>query len=616
MGYDGAFSPIFEFQGMTPHTVVLYHDRVMITNNQKNLSKLDRIQRVPFELDALPTLVAQSCSTHNDRTAIQWRRDGQLQRLSYCQLWERVESLASALIDKGYQPQDHIAIWSENRWEWVIAYLAIQHIGAVVIPLDALQKVHEIRYILTDADAKLIFTSSRFYDDLTQIIEEIPHDISIVTFDDGGDDLAFQQWLSQGQSGTLPDDIKPTFDSLAAIIYTSGTTGFSKGVMLTHRNIASNIVGFYQVVDFKPGDIFLSVLPLHHTFECSVGMLGPLIAGCAIHYARSFKSRELIADFRQGGITIMIGVPLLFEKLLAAIRKGIARLPWSKRLLLNGMLRVVKIIHRYFGANWGGWMFRSLRSKAGMGKIWLMISGGAALPSAIAESYNELGFQLMQGYGLTETSPVLATNSPGCVKHSTVGQAIPGVFLKIDNPDLEGIGEIMAKGDCIMKGYYRNPKATEEVFRDGWLITGDNGWLDDEGYLTITGRAKEIIVTASGKNINPEEVEATLNQNTYISESLVLGIPDKSGIGEDLGALIYPDYEAIDQYAESRETSMTPEEVEELIRTEVRTICHQFPDYMRIRKIKIHPEEFQRTSTRKIKRYLYHEHFLPITPSE
>ncbi len=586
------------------------------TTYRVDVSSSDRILRSPFELDTLPNLVAQSCSNHNDRTAIQCRRDGQLQHLSYRQLWKYVESLVAALIDKDYQPQDHIAIWAENRWEWVIAYLAIQRIGAVVIPLDALQKAHEIRHILTDADAKLIFTSSRFYDDLTQIIEEIPHDIRVVTFDDCGDGFAFQQWLNQDQSGSLPDNAKPTLDSLAAIIYTSGTTGFSKGVMLTHRNIASNIAGFYQVVDFKPGDIFLSVLPLHHTFECTVGMLGPLIAGCTIHYARSFKSRELIADFRQGGITMMIGVPLLFEKLLAAIRKGIAKQPPLKRLLLNGMLRIVRIVNRFFGVNWGSWMFRSLRSKAGMGKIWFMISGGAALPSSIAEAYNELGFQLMQGYGLTETSPVLTTNSPGYVKHSTVGQAIPGVSLKIDNPDGHGIGEIMAMGDCVMEGYYQNPEANEEVFWEGWFATGDSGWLDQDGYLTITGRVKELIVTASGKNINPEELEAALNQNMYISESLVLGIADKSGIGEDLGALIFPNYEAIDRYAGTKGITMTPDQVEELIRNEVRTISRQFPDYKRIRKIKIHPEEFQRTSTRKIKRYLYHEHFLPITPPE
>jgi long-chain acyl-CoA synthetase len=268
------------------------------------------------------------------------------------------------------------------------------------------------------------------------------------------------------------------------------------------------------------------------------------------------------------------------------------------------------------GVNLGRVAFRQLRNKSGLGSIRLMISGGAALPPGIAEAYNELGLCLMQGYGLTETSPVLTTNTPGHAKHSTVGKAVPGVTLKIDNPNSTGSGEIMAKGDCVMVGYNKNEEATQEAFREGWFATGDYGWLDSEGYLTITGRVKDLIVTGAGKNINPEEVEAELNRSQFIQESLVLGVASKSGVGEDLAALVVPDFEVIDRHAESTGITMTPDKLEQMMRAEVRNQCSQLPDYKRIRKVKLHMEELQRTSTGKLKRFLYREHVLPIPPLE
>ena len=583
--------------------------------NRRSQSKSpDHIIRPPFDIDTLPALVSQTAQRQPDQTAIQWRDKDQLQKITYDQLWNHIESLARALLANGYGPDDHLAIWSENRWEWVVAYLAIQRIGAVVIPLDALQKGHEIRHILVEAEVKLVFTSAKFYENLAPIVERISQDILVISLDDNSEATTFASWIKEGESGKIPKDISPQLESLAAIIYTSGTTGFAKGVMLTHRNIASNIVGFYQVHQFGPGDVFLSVLPLHHTFECTVGMLAPLIAGCAIHYAKSLKSRDIINDFNIGGISVMIGVPLLFEKLLAAIHRGIKTQPWLRRTVLIAMRSGVRVVKKIAGINLSSQAFRHLRDKAGMGKIRLMISGGAALPPSIAEAFNELGFLLMQGYGLTETSPVLNASTPRYTKRGTVGKAIPGVTLKINQPDSQGIGEIMAKGDNVMKGYYKNPQATEEVIRDGWFATGDSGCLDSEGYLTITGRVKEIIVTGAGKNINPEEVETQLNKSPFISESLVLGISARSGVGEDLGALVVPDFEAIDQHAEATGVTLNQDEVEQLIRNEVRDRCRELPEYKRIKKVKLHMEEFQRTSTSKIKRYLYREHILPVPP--
>jgi long-chain acyl-CoA synthetase len=576
----------------------------------------DHMVRSQFDIASLPELIARTVNRQPEHTAIQWRENKELKRITYRQFWDKVESLARALLTNGFGPDDHLGIWSENRWEWAVSYVAILRIGAVVIPLDALSKAHEIRHILVDAGVKLVFTSSKFLESLTQIVENIPEEITIISFDGDAHSQHIDKWLEQGKVGQIPDKVEPKLDSLGAIIYTSGTTGFSKGVLLTHRNIASDINGCYQVIDFDVSDVFLSVLPLHHTFECTVGMLAPLVAGCAIHYARSLKSRELLEDFKSGGATIILGVPLLFEKLLTAIDKGINNQPWHKRTLLRALRQGVRVVKRAMGASLGSAVFRQLRNTAGMGSVRLMMSGGAALPLHIAELYDELGFPLMQGYGLTETSPVLTTNTLVHAKLSAVGKTIPGVTLKIDQPDNAGIGEIMVKGDNVMAGYYKNERATKEAFRDGWFATGDCGWLDDEGYLTITGRVKDIIVTGAGKNINPEEVEAELNKSPYISESLVIGIQSKSGIGEDIGALIVPNYEAIDKHQESSGVTLTPEDLEQLIRDQVRDRCRDLPEYKRVKKVKLHMEEFQRTSTGKIRRFLYREHFLVVPPAE
>jgi long-chain acyl-CoA synthetase len=572
----------------------------------------DHMIRASIELDTLPGLIEKSSKKWGDTVALQWREGDQIRKVTYGEFWFRVESLAKTLLAHGFGTNDHLSIWSENRWEWVVSYFAIQRIGAVVVPLDSMQKPPDIKNILVDADVKVIFASKKFIEGIKDIAKQVPQPLVIVSFDEVGEGETLAEWLKEGIAGQIPNEVSPKLDSLASIIFTSGTTGFSKGVMLIHRNIASNIAGFSQVVDFGTGDVFLSVLPLHHTFECTVGMAAALVTGCTIHFARSLKSRDLMDDFKASGVTVMLGVPLLFEKLLEAIQKGIKSQPWHKRNLLQGMMKGVHFAKGTIGVDLSRWMFRSLRAKVGLGKVRFMISGGAALPPVIAEAYNELGLHLMQGYGLSECSPVLTVNTPGHTKHTSVGKAIPGVSLKIDNPDSEGRGEILAKGDSIMQGYYKNEEATKAVFREGWFATGDSGWIDEEGFLTITGRVKDLIVTHGGKNVNPEEIEFILNQSPYILESLVMGVKGKEKAGEEIWALVVPNQEAIDEYVKSSGMTMTPEKVDKLIRSEVRDRCKVFPDYERIRKVQLHPELFQRTSSGKIKRFLYWEQVISI----
>jgi long-chain acyl-CoA synthetase len=295
----------------------------------------------------------------------------------------------------------------------------------------------------------------------------------------------------------------------------------------------------------------------------------------------------------------------LFEKILAGVYRGVAKKPFFTRTLFRTMLGTVRGVRRTFGWKWGSTLFHGLREKAGLDSIRIMISGAAALPPHVAYDFNDLGLMLMQGYGLTEASPVLTVNPIDRAKMASVGLPIPGVELRILDPDEEGIGHVAARGDMVMRGYYRNPGATAETLRDGWLYTGDSGRIDEEGYLYITGRLKNVIVTRGGKNVYPEEVEQVLGKSPFILELLVRGVPMADGGGEEVEAIVVPDYEYFDQYAQHRGTPLAEGEVEMILKREVALACADMADYKRVKRFQIREEEFPKTSTRKIKRFLF-----------
>jgi long-chain acyl-CoA synthetase len=374
----------------------------------------------------------------------------------------------------------------------------------------------------------------------------------------------------------------------------------------------SNVAMVYSIIDITHSDSMISVLPLHHTFEATAGFLFPLYTGCSITYARSLKSKELIEDIKNSGTTLMVGVPLLFEKMYEGMRRNLKKLPLPKRTLVNLLFMTSQGASALGKKDLGVVLFKSLREKAGLNTVKHFVSGGAALPPYISEFFNLLGIRLYQGYGLTETSPVLTANPPYAMKHSTVGLPLPGVEVKIINEDNNGIGEIVAKGPNIFPCYYKNPQATAETFQDEWFLTGDLGWIDEEGYLTITGRKKNLLVTGGGKNVYPEEIEALLNQQPHILESLVLGVPRPGGMGDEVEALIVPNYEVLDKEAEENNIKWTPEQIEAVIKKEIAEVCTRLAEYKRIKKFSVHPEELAKTSTKKIKRYLYQQKYLEV----
>lgn len=530
-----------------------------------------------------------------------WNGDG-YDEITYNELNDKVDAIAQWLIENGIEQGDRVAVLGENSPMWAMCYLGIQVAGAIVVPVDSMMPPNGIRHILADSGSRFLFVSKKF----TSVVEEMRIVSSLekkVAFEkpDYDDYVLLDDVISEGSTLGRPVP-KRELDETAAILYTSGTTGHSKGVMLSQNNIASNAASASQIFDIGPDDVFLSVLPIHHSFEATTGFILPIYCGCSITYARSLKSADIVSDIRNTDVTMMVGVPLLFEKMQQGVQRKLKQ--QGKDKLVNTLMGVVGAGEK-LKLNLAKPLFKGLREKAGMSKIRFFVSGGGPLDPATALFFNRLGLKLFQGYGLTETSPVTHANPPWRVKHVTVGPTIPGVECKIINTNDQGVGEICIKGPNVFQGYYKNKEATEEVMENGWFHTGDLGFIHDDGYLQITGRAKNMLVTGGGKNVYPEEIEHYLNRSPYILESVVLGIPRAKGLGDEVAALIYPDFEALDVHFEGKGEKASEEDVFNLIKAEIKAAQKNLADYKRIKTFRIVEEEFQKTSTKKVKRYLY-----------
>ena len=369
--------------------------------------------------------------------------------------------------------------------------------------------------------------------------------------------------------------------------------------MLSQKNIATNLASMRTLFEILPDDRFLSVLPMHHTYECTCGFLCPISAGASAHYARSLKT--VVDDLQLVKATILLGVPLLYDKMFKRIQKGIQEQKTSS--LLIGPLKKISSIAEGFG--WKSLrkkIFAEVHNKFG-GHIRCFIAGGAAPDPAVAKGLRELGFGFVQGYGLTETSPILTLNQLDNFKDDSAGFPLPGVQVKIANPDAEGVGEIYAKGENVMLGFYKNEKATRDVFDDGWFKTGDEGYIDADGMLHINGRKKNVIISKSGKNVFPEEIEDALHRSPFVLESLVYGEKDPKQ-DEIIAAQIVVDAEAFIELAESKRIEITDALINEVIGKEVRTINNELAAFKQIKKFYIREQEFEKTTTQKIKRYL------------
>jgi len=570
--------------------------------------------------NTIPELLIQAGATYPGRPSLT-ALDVPGSRVStFAELLDDVQVLSRGLTALGLEPGDHVALTGKNSPEWGRAYLAVSMAGGVNVPVDSLLSENEIRQLLAGADIRMAFADSRFLDIFLDSPRGFPVPERLISLEYGADSApqkesdseqalqpvfsldALRSYGRENADAPLPE---VESSQLAAVIFTSGTTGSPKGVMLTHSNIVSDVIACERAISghLEIGEErFLSVLPMNHTFECTAGFLLPLYMGCRVTFARSLRSRYLMEDIKTSGTTIMLGVPLLFQKMVEGIYRAVDKAPFVRRQAFKTMMNMVKMAEKVGNYGLGRHLFRSVREKAGLGSLKFFISGGAALPFFVARELNRLGIMILQGYGLTEASPVLTINLPDDPRNETIGRPMPGVQVKVLDPDAQGIGDLGFKGPMIMKGYYRDPEATAAVMRDGWLATGDLGFVDSDGFVHVCGRSKNLIVTAAGKNVYPEEVETELNRQPFILESMVYGRERAGSSGENVCAVIVPDFEVIGEYFPSR--VLSDNEVEELIASEVKRANSMIAPYKRVRQYKVVNEELPKTSTRKVKRHL------------
>ena len=506
--------------------------------------------------------------------------DGRKIEISFRQLKSDVISLALALLREKGVPEK-AAIISCNCYEWCVSYLACLSAGVVAVPVDRELSGEDIRNILDFAGVKTVFCDGRALQKLSGMTDR-----DFICFDDS--EKGIYSLIRRGEAlmkegFTLENEIDPT--ALAVLLFTSGTTGNSKGVMLSNRNLCSDLYLVSENINLTPCDRSLSLLPLHHTYE-TIAFLMMIYCGGSIAFCGGV--RYLSKSFQLFSPTVFVTVPLILEKLHERLMGEIEKKGMRQKLRLAALVssamsedkkkKLFSQIHQFFG-----------------GRLEKFVVGAAPLQASVAEAFEGFGFRVIIGYGLTECSPIVICNSIDDATPDTVGRPLKEVEVKIEGPDEKGVGEILLKGPMVMLGYYKNEKATKEVFRDGWFCTGDLGYIDKSGRYRISGRCKNVIVTKNGKNIYPEELEYRLNKNPYITESLVFG--EK---GDIVSCEILPDEEAIK--GKLKKTALTDEEMKSVINEAVRNINRHLPSYKRIKKVTLKKDGFDKTTTHKIKR--------------
>ena len=544
--------------------------------------------------------------------AIQRKVDNVYKGISYKELKEETDLFAYGLTEIGLKKNDCVALISENRPEWVYSDFAMQMLGIINVPLYPSLTSDSIEYILNDSEAKAIIVSTGFQlNKVLKIIKNCKHLKQIIIFNEHEDGegktniLTFKQIQEKGKNNKkkYPELLKKTANEIkendvCTIIYTSGTTGEPKGVILTHRNIISNVNAALEIFPITKDDIFLSFLPLCHIFERMAGYYTAFAAGCTIYYAESIE--KVATNLQEAKPTLMTSVPRLFERIQSRIIKNVESQSVTKQKIFYWALDTGK---KFVAAKKKGsvpftlvakhrvadkLVFKKLRERTG-GRLRFFISGGAALSKELGEFFEAVGLQIVEGYGLTESSPVIAANKPDDYKFGTVGKPLPGVEIKIASD-----GEILARGPNIMQGYFKKKKETEETIVNGWLHTGDIGVFDTDGFLMITDRKKHLFKTSAGKYIAPTPIENIFLSSKYIDQFVLIG--DRRMF---LSALIVPDYEALKEYADAHKITYSSEsdltnndQVYKLIEDDMAKLQKKLANYERVRKFALLDKPF------------------------
>ena len=578
----------------------------------------------------LITMLEHSIQHYGSKPALAHKpKGGTYQDISYTELGESVDAFSKGLSALGVQKDDRVALLSENRPEWAITDFGSLKAGAVTVPMFSTLTAAQVGYILKDSGSKIICVSTgRQLEKVITIRDEVPTLEQIIVFDpiEGEPPAGVIQFEAVCELEGQETDTAASEDDTATIIYTSGTTGDPKGVMLTHANFIFNLEACRSLIEVRDADVLLSFLPLSHVFERLGGHYVPLFSGAKVAYAES--TFTVAQNMREIAPTVMLSVPRLYEtmhdRILRAVQEGS---PIKQKIFHWGVsvgssvssaiqkgqkpsaiLRLQQNIADKL-------VFAKLKAATG-GRLRFFVSGGAALPQSIAEFFHAAGILILEGYGLTETSPVISMNHPAQWKFGTVGVPVPGIEVHIAED-----GEILTRGPHVMKGYFNNASATAEVIDgEGWFYTGDIGLIDEDGFVRITDRKKNIIVLSNGKNVAPQPIESELVQSPFIDQILLVGNERKN-----LAALIVPNFDALKAWATEnnvetgRTDGETPplhetREVQQLIQGEIRSRLTDFSDFEQVRRFTLLDKEFSQeademTPTLKLKRNVIIERY-------
>jgi len=546
----------------------------------------------------------KSTRKYADRIALQYKKGGRWIPISYRDLRVAVEETACGLAALGLQPvEGKLAIVGDNRPEWAVSYLAAATTGIICVPIDRDLRETEVYHILYLSGAQAIIADNKHIDMIPEIQRKVSHLSTLINMDEAEEKdgvLGFEQLRTMGRRRIAAgkndfDERRVTPDHLLSILFTSGTMGNSKGVMLTHENVATNIMDALKWVDLRTEDRFLSVLPMHHSYECTDGFLLAIFGGSLISYAENL--RRIVENMAETKSTAMLGVPLLWHAIYKKIEEAMAE---SGMWKVNAAKKVASFSEKVLRKQIRRKIFAKVHKRFG-GCCRIMISGGAAVDPEVARGFRELGFTFLQGYGLTEAAPIIAVNRDLAFKDDAAGLPLPSVEVRIAED-----GEVLAKGPNIMRGYYNNPEATREALEEGWLHTGDLGYIDEDGFLHIKGRKKAVIVTPGGKKVYPEEVEAELMKSPYILECLVWGEDHSDpNLEVEVQAIVVPNTEYFISQGLEKMGAVDSARVEEILQKEVKERCQNLAPFKRVSRLTIRHEEFEKTTTKKIKRYLY-----------
>ena len=546
-------------------------------------------------------LVKRYSDKYSDEIAFEYKENPSSEshiKITYSQFASDIKSLGTALINTGLSKKK-VAIISPNRYEWCVSYLAITTSDMVVVPLDRALPDNEIEDLIVRSKAQAVIFDKKYTEVFSKLAKEKKSNLSqYICMDNIDEFTTYSSLIQKGHSllvngDTKYDNVVIDNKKMSIMLFTSGTTSISKAVALSQSNICEDIYALAQMTDIRKDDTFLSFLPLHHTFESTCTFLYGTFSGITVAFCDGLKYvQKNLAEFK---VTGFVCVPLMLEIMYKKIKKGIEEQGKTKLVatiskISNGLLKMGIDIRRK--------VFKQILDNLG-GKLRILIAGGAAMSKDAIQGFLDLGINLLQGYGLTETSPVVAGENDKCKRCGSVGFPLPGINVKIDNPDKDGIGEIAVQAPTVMLEYVDNPEATNEVLKDNWFYTGDLGYFDKDGFLFITGRKKDVIVLKNGKNIFPEEIEILINKLPYVSESMVFGRPLEDGDYKICAKIVY-NKEVINEMF----PNISKEDLHKKVWDDIKeNVNHKMPAYKYIREIILTDTPLIKTTTQKVKRH-------------